>query len=361
MNRIQSYLYIAEDQWADFEIILQQKGFSKIAVLVDENTLRLCYPILKDALPEHLLIPIQSGEAQKNLQTCLHIWKAMTAAEMDRKSLLINLGGGVIGDMGGFCAATYKRGIAFMQMPTTLLAQVDASVGGKLGIDFQGLKNHIGVFQEPELVWVDTNFLKTLSEAELRSGFAEIIKHCLIADAAEWRVLLEKMNFREGFQALFQKETTKIRGLLAHSIRIKAQIVESDPTEKGQRKLLNFGHTLGHAVETFYLFDEDKRLLHGEAIALGMIAESFIAWKKGLLAENELYEISNFLLSLYPKVALKEEDFPEIIALTRQDKKNRDKQILMTLLEGIGKGIYDISVTEEEMLEGLRFYRKYSL
>ncbi|MDX2302450.1 MAG: 3-dehydroquinate synthase [Microscillaceae bacterium] len=356
MEIIQNYVYLADNQLAELQEIIAQKDFTKIALLVDENTHRYCYPLIRDFLPKHQIIEIPSGEEHKNLQTCTHIWEEMTKAGLDRKSLLINLGGGVVGDMGGFCAATYKRGIAFIQVPTTLLAQVDASVGGKLGIDFQGFKNHIGVFQEPELVWIDTTFLKTVSESELRSGFAEIIKHCLIADAAQWKELLEKIDFSLGFQALIQQETQRISQLVAHSVKIKAQIVEADPLEKGQRKLLNFGHTLGHAIETFYLFDPEKKLLHGEAIAVGMICESWIAWQRGFLSAEEFQEISAFIQSIYPKILLQEVDFQKIIALTLQDKKNQGNQVLMTLLEGIGKGVYNIAVSEDEMRASLKYY-----
>ncbi|MES2734355.1 MAG: 3-dehydroquinate synthase [Bacteroidota bacterium] len=325
---------------------LQSASFSKIAVLVDEHTKKHCYPLVKPLLPKHTLIQIKSGEENKHLATCEKIWAALTNAELDRHSLLLNLGGGVIGDMGGFCAATYKRGIAFAQLPTTLLSQVDASVGGKLGVDFMGLKNHIGVFQEPRAVLVDAHFLQTLSWAEMRSGFAEIIKHCLIADAAKW----EQIRKRD-----FEKQ--KWPDLIAHSIDIKAEVVRQDPTEKGLRKILNFGHTLGHAVESFYLAQPKKKLLHGEAIAVGMITESYIAYQKKLLNLASLEQIEEFIFSVYGRIKIQAEEIEQIIPLTLQDKKNRDGKVKAALLEGIGKAITDVEITPKDMREALAYYR----
>ncbi|MCD8540568.1 MAG: 3-dehydroquinate synthase, partial [Leadbetterella sp.] len=249
---------------------LEGKDYSALVVIADRNTRKDCYPRIKEVLPRHLLITVQDGEEYKNLDTCINIWNKLTEAEFDRHALVINLGGGVIGDMGGFCAATYKRGIDFIQVPTTLLAQVDASVGGKLGIDFQGFKNHIGVFTQPRAVLIDTGFLTTLPERELRSGYAEVIKHCLIRDRKMW----DKIRKSE-------LGDIPMKELVSHSVETKKAIVTEDPTEKGLRKILNFGHTVGHAVETFHLTRE--RLLHGEAIAIGMICEAYIAYSKGML------------------------------------------------------------------------------
>lgn len=325
---------------------IDQINPSAIAVLVDNHTYKHCYPIVKAVLQKHSLIRIRAGEEQKHLATCQTIWDALTRANFDRHALVLNLGGGVIGDMGGFCAATYKRGIAFAQLPTTLLAQVDASVGGKLGIDFQGLKNHIGVFKLPDAVLIDATFLETLPYNELRSGFAEIIKHCLIADADQWntirRLEMEEQNWAE---------------LVAHSVSIKQQIVAQDPTEKGLRKILNFGHTLGHAIETHFLNDARRRLLHGEAIAAGMVAEAYIAFKKGMIEELLLTEIEEYVFAVYGRVRLREEDIEPILTLTLQDKKNRGGQVFMALLDGPGRCAFDILVSKAEMRQGLIYYR----
>ncbi|GAB3498309.1 3-dehydroquinate synthase [Spirosoma knui] len=325
---------------------LATHDFSAIAVIADNHTLRYCYPELKSLLPKHTLVRIKAGEEQKHLATCELIWDALTRANFDRHALVLNLGGGVIGDMGGFCAATYKRGIAFAQLPTTLLSQVDASVGGKLGIDFRGFKNHIGVFQHPDAVLIDPVFLQTLPERELRSGFAEVIKHCLIADAAMWEEIrrrdLDEQDWRE---------------LVAHSVAVKQRVVEQDPTEKGLRKILNFGHTLGHAVETYFLTQPRKRLLHGEAIAVGMVAEAFIAYHKKMIDEILLAQIEEYLFSVYGNVRLTDSDLEPILALTLQDKKNRGNQVRMALLEGAGNCAFDVPVTATEMRRGLEFYR----
>ena len=269
----------------------------------------------------------------------------MTKANMDRHSLLVNLGGGVIGDLGGFCASTYKRGIDFIQIPTTLLAQVDASVGGKLGIDFHGLKNHIGVFQLPKAVLIDPTFIDTLSIQQKKSGFAEIIKHCLIRDEQEWNAIRQ-----QSFEEL------DLSKLIAHSVAIKEAVVLEDPKEAGLRKILNFGQTLGHAIET-YLLDKGKRkILHGEAIAIGMIVEAFISHQRDLISLQELEEIESYLFENYGRVKLHPEEISKIIALTAQDKKNKGKEIRFSLLTGIGDCGYDIPVSASEMKKAIQYY-----
>jgi 3-dehydroquinate synthase len=323
-----------------------QNDYSHIAILVDEFTNKYCLPIIQDLLPSNFTkILIKSGEHHKNLATCERVWDRMTQANMDRHSLLVNLGGGVIGDLGGFCASTYKRGIDFIQIPTTLLAQVDASVGGKLGIDFHGLKNHIGVFQLPKAVLIDPKFIDTLSIQQKKSGFAEIIKHCLIRDEQEWN-LIRQQSFEE----------LDLSKLIAHSVAIKEAVVLEDPKEAGLRKILNFGHTLGHAIET-YLLDKGKRkILHGEAIAIGMIAEAFISHQRDLISLQELEEIESYLFENYGRVKLHAEEISKIISLTAQDKKNKGKEIRFSLLTGIGDCGYDIPVSASEMKKAIQYY-----
>jgi 3-dehydroquinate synthase len=327
---------------------LQAHKYSKIVVIVDENTSKHCYGTLnfKDFLPDHTLIQIKSGETEKNLHTCEQIWLKMTEQELDRKSLVINLGGGVIGDMGGFCASTYKRGIDFIQIPTTLLSMVDASVGGKLGIDFHGFKNHIGVFKVPNAVLISTEFLATLPPAELRSGFAEVLKHCLIADAGMWAKI-----------TALDWKSLDFEALVSHSVNIKDHITTQDPTEKGLRKILNFGHTLGHAVESFFL-GTPRKLLHGEAIAVGMICETFLSYKKGLVSQNDLEYIGQYLLRVYGKVELSSQQFADIIALTKQDKKNEYDEVQFALIGPIGKCGFGITMGDKEMKEALEYYRQ---
>jgi len=323
-----------------------QNDYSHIAILVDEFTNKYCLPIIEDLLPSNFTkILIKSGEHHKNLATCERVWDRMTNANMDRHSLLVNLGGGVIGDLGGFCASTYKRGIDFIQIPTTLLAQVDASVGGKLGIDFHGLKNHIGVFQLPKAVLIDPKFIDTLSIQQKKSGFAEIIKHCLIRDEQEWNVIRQ-----QSFEEL------DLSKLIAHSVAIKEAVVLEDPKEAGLRKILNFGHTLGNAIET-YLLDKGKRkILHGEAIAIGMIVEAFISHQRDLISLQELEEIESYLFENYGRVKLHPEEISKIIALTAQDKKNKGKEIRFSLLTGIGDCGYDIPVSASEMKKAIQYY-----
>lgn len=325
---------------------LDQANYTRIAVLVDENTKSCCYPLIQEQLPAHELIEIRSGEKNKVLSTCETIWQAMTDAAFDRKALLINLGGGVIGDMGGFCAVTYKRGIDFINIPTTLLAAVDANVGGKLGIDFNGLKNHLGFFRDPNAVLIDPVFLNTLSQRELRSGFAEVIKHGLIVDRDYFNQVgklgLEQSNWN---------------AVIAHSVEIKNSVVQEDPKEGGLRKILNFGHTIGHAIESFYL-NSANHLLHGEAIAIGMICEAYLSKKLLGLKEVELKEISDTILQIYPELKISKSDFTAVVKLMYQDKKNIGNFLNHSLLYEIGRATYDIAVDEKDVMDSLFFYLK---
>lgn len=325
---------------------LAKEKHSKIIVLVDENTLEYCYKRLEfeKFLPPHEIMLIHSGEEHKTLHTCVQIWQRMTQLELDRKSLFINLGGGVIGDMGGFCASTYKRGIDFIQVPTTLLSMVDASVGGKLGIDFEQYKNHIGVFRIPNAVLVSTDFLKTLPKNELRSGFAEVIKHCLIADQKKWDIISNNDWL-----------SLDIEDLVKHSIQIKDAITTADPTEQGLRKILNFGHTLGHAVESHFL-NTPKKLLHGEAIAIGMICECYLAFQLGFLSKTDLDSIVAYLLKIYGKPVVTNNDLDAILHLTRQDKKNAFSEVQFALIGPIGSCQHGIAVSAENMQQALEFY-----
>ncbi|AZQ62473.1 3-dehydroquinate synthase [Flammeovirga pectinis] len=321
------------------------QGYTSLAVIVDENTKRDCYPLVSSLLPEHILIEVVSGEENKTLDTCQHIWQELTNAGFDRKAAVLDLGGGVIGDMGGFCASTYKRGIDFWQMPTTLLSQVDASVGGKLGIDFGKLKNHIGVFNIPDMVLIYPEFINTLPPNELRSGFAEVIKHCLIADAKHWNTVSKK--------PLKEQDLATI---IPHSINIKDGVVTSDPTEKGMRKILNFGHTAGHAIESYLLDIPGRKLLHGEAIAVGMIAEAYLSTKFTGLKESELKEIQEYILSVYGKVEIKESDLEHLYAYLLQDKKNTGKKLSFSLLSGIGTCTYDQFIEWSDIEEAYKYY-----
>lgn len=340
-------IHISDQALNSLKEDIQKGRFSKVFVLVDENTRKHCYPRLAPLLPPHLVYEIMPGEEEKNLTTCTAIWDEMTQSALDRKALVVNIGGGVIGDMGGFVAGTYKRGIDFAQVPTTLLAQVDASVGGKLGIDFHGLKNHIGLFRNPVGVYINPQFLDTLPFEEKRSGFAEIVKHHLIADHEAWKKLVKTTDLND----------LDYPQLIRHSIDIKSRIVESDPEEKGARKALNFGHTVGHAVETYFL-ENGNRLLHGEAIAIGMICEAWISHQQGTLSGDELDQITAFFLKFYPKPKISPAVYPTIIDFAKNDKKNQDGNILCTLLNGIGDFRVNISIDHSQITKSLDYYNE---
>ena len=329
------------------ENFLADKSYSKIGVLVDENSQEHCLPKVVDALPEHYLLVIQSGEENKTLSTCEDIWMALTEAGFDRKGLLINLGGGVIGDMGGFAASSYKRGFDFLNIPTTLLSQVDASVGGKLGIDFHGFKNHIGFFKEPQNVLIDTGFFETLPKNELRSGFAEVIKHGLIYDQAYWEQLKKIDPFN-----------TEWTDIVARSIEIKKKVVLEDPFESGLRKILNFGHTIGHAIESFFLERNSEKLLHGEAIAAGMICEAYLSKKITGLSTKALDEIVQYLMKVYNPQSISSDHFDELLGLTIQDKKNEGGVVQFSLLQEIGKCTVNIPISTADMVDSLFYYNQ---
>lgn len=342
---VPEYIVFGEEAAPAIKAFLSGRNYSQVGVLLDENTEWYCFPAVSDVLKEARPIRIQSGEEQKNLETCASIWLALTEYRFDRKSLLINLGGGVIGDMGGFCASTYKRGIDFINVPTTLLAQVDASIGGKLGIDFEGFKNHIGLFREPNLVIVDPRFLDTLDRRELRSGFAEIIKHSLIADADYWPVIAGKD---------FENQDWKSH--IKHSLGVKSKVVFEDPRESGLRKILNFGHTIGHAIETCFLNSPDQKLLHGEAISIGMICEAYLSVEKTGLSWGAAEEIVGYLLSVFGKPQVNINLTDAIVRIALQDKKNDQGQVKAALLSGIGKALYDMPLTKEDIYKALTYY-----
>ncbi|MCS6820948.1 MAG: 3-dehydroquinate synthase [Microscillaceae bacterium] len=347
---MESNFFLGQDSFHFLANWLKLQKYSQVVVLVDRNTKQFCYPLIKDFLPEnHFLIEIPAGELHKNLQTCHQIWAKLTTWAIDRKALLVNLGGGVLCDIGGFCAATYKRGIDFVHIPTTLLAQVDACFGGKLGIDFQGFKNQIGVFALPKHVLVNPTFLHTLPKRELYAGFAEVIKHSLIADAEHFQFLV----------TLERQFSTHLHEIVYHSIKIKNQIVEQDFKEQHLRKTLNFGHTVGHAIESFLLQFPERAILHGEAIVVGMLCEAWLAMKRNLLPKTDFEQIWAYLTHIYPqKIVFSPEEVSEIAKLCLQDKKNTHRQILLATLEQIGKAVFDVPVTLGEIEQALYFYLK---
>ena len=319
-------IWIGENSLSKLDI----STYSKVAILVDENTKRDCLfklPQIENAL----IIEIKSGEEYKNISTCNFIWEQLTINNFDRNALLINLGGGVIGDIGGFCAATYKRGLEFIHIPTTLLSMVDASVGGKVGIDFKGFKNQIGIFNNPNAVLIYPKFLETLDENELKSGFAEVVKHALILDDSLW-LKLKNTPFTD----------LDWEDIIDTSLQIKNKIVLADPFEKGERKKLNFGHTFGHAIESYYL-EKRTPISHGEAVFMGMILETKISD----LSETEKNEIKNYVLSNFSLPYTPKKSHLHKFLLN--DKKNQNEKINFTLLSSIGNCSFDNLFSPDEL------------
>ena len=319
-------IWIGENSLSKLDI----STYSKVAILVDENTKRDCLfklPQIENAL----IIEIKSGEEYKNISTCNFIWEQLTINNFDRNALLINLGGGVIGDIGGFCAATYKRGLEFIHIPTTLLSMVDASVGGKVGIDFKGFKNQIGIFNNPNAVLIYPKFLETLDENELKSGFAEVVKHALILDDSLW-LKLKNTPFTD----------LDWEDIIDASVQIKNKIVLADPFEKGERKKLNFGHTFGHAIESYYL-EKGTPISHGEAVFMGMILETEISD----LSETDKNEIKNYILSNFALPYTPKKSYLHKFLIN--DKKNQDGKINFTLLSGIGNCSFDNLFSLDEL------------
>lgn len=328
---------------------VNKNKYSGIFILVDENSLKCCYPKLVRQIPffkEAEIIEIESGEESKNIDVCTQIWSTLSEYGADRRSLFVNLGGGVIGDMGGFIASTFKRGMDFINIPTTLLAQVDASVGGKVGIDHNHLKNEIGVFSTPAAVFVDPAFLDTLDGRQVLSGFAEVVKHALIADRKFWKVV-QNANIQDEDDVLDMIET---------SIAIKNKIVKEDPREQNIRKTLNFGHTIGHAIETFSLESNKRSLLHGEAIAAGMVCEAYLSYKVNKLSMEELDGISHFILGKFPAVKLEQMDHHRLIELMKHDKKNNKGDINFSLLSAIGSCDINKTTKADLIKEALKYY-----
>ncbi len=349
INDNQYPVYINDEKALENHIT--QIGPSTVFVLVDETTEQLCLYQILETLPEKsIIIHINQGEIFKTLDTASFIWKSLLKNGADRHSLLINLGGGVIGDIGGFCAATFMRGIKFIQMPTTLLAQVDSSVGSKLGFDFENVKNIIGVFQPPEAVIIHTAFLKSLPYKQLLSGYAEILKHALIADKTLWNDLVSS----------FDLTTLLFEELVYRNIQIKIGVVRQDPQEKGLRKILNFGHTVGHALESLLLGSEEE-LLHGEAVAIGMVCESYLSYLKGFITLQQCTEIKDLITRLFGHKYKSIPSSSQIIEIMLFDKKNKDKKILFSLLEEIGKGNYDQVVNDIQIEESIEWYKKQTI
>ncbi len=330
----------------ELEAMLEPYTSEAIYILTDTNTKTHCLPQLMaiEKLKNSHIITIPAGDENKDIRNLESIWRYLSENGATRKSILINLGGGMITDIGGFAAASFKRGIEYINISTTLLGAVDAATGGKTGINFLGLKNEIGAFAPAKSVLIDVEYFKTLDNPNIRSGFAEMLKHALIYSANIWK---ETIRFD-----LDNIDYDLLRDLLSKNIAIKEEIVEKDPKEIGIRRALNFGHTIGHAIETLS-YRLGKPLLHGYAIAYGMVAEAYLSYKKTSLSKDQYLEIKNFMDKTYGKYDNQVENYEALLQLMTHDKKNESKEINFTLLKEIGTVEINQIATREEIIEAL--------
>lgn len=335
-----SYQIYIDEPWSILDEWIINAGFSNVFVLVDQNTKDHCLPLFEEKLSfDFQIIEIEAGELNKNLDSCHQVWSALLEKQADRNSLLVNLGGGMVGDLGGFAASTFMRGMKFLQIPTSLLSMVDASVGGKTGIDFKTKKNLIGLFQTPQMVWINSDFLKTLPFRELKSGYAEVIKHALIHDRSRWDELVPAKDLI----------SCNWESLINWNVTFKQSVVEMDFEESGRRKILNFGHTIGHAIESAFLCSENP-LLHGEAIAIGMIIESQLSQELLGLSQKDTEEIQTYITAFYNiNLSLLESKQQEILKNIDVDKKNTSGIWMCTLIDQIGSAVFNQAITKNQV------------
>lgn len=345
-------MHILEANGYKIEICsLQESTFAKIlrsyhkfrkVIIVDENTNDHCLEYLItnfEDLKEAEIIVLPVGEENKQIEIATHVWEAFTDYGISRYDLIINLGGGIVTDMGGFIASCYKRGCAFVNIPTSLLAMVDASIGGKTGLNLGHYKNQVGIFSNPIALYIDKSFLLSLPDSELAGGYAEMLKHGLIANKALYYRILEMLNNGSEID----------EDILLQCIGVKNEIVNEDPLESGKRKILNFGHTFGHVIEGYFM--ESLNLNHGHCVAIGMVMETYLSYKKGLIPKDIYLEIELDILSVYPVPEFTNDDIKIMIGMLGNDKKNKSGKILCCLLNEIGSCVYDQEITEEEALD----------
>ena len=342
---------ICKNLQSELQNFLQSVKYDKLFVLTDSNTLELCLPMLKEVsqLQGAPVITVEAGDTNKNIEQVTAIWMRLCNEGASRNSLLLNVGGGMITDMGGFVAATFKRGIHSVNVPTTLMASVDAAVGGKTGINFNGLKNEIGSFYPPLCVLIDSSFLKTLDRDNLLSGYAEMVKHALISNMETYRAILSFDLDRVDYTLLNQ--------MVAQSVAVKERIVEEDPKEMGIRKALNLGHTVGHAYESLS-FRKGRPVLHGHAVAAGLVSELYLSYKKCGFPMEILSQVVYYLKKYYPPFFFNCDDYEALYELMTHDKKNEGGIINFTLLSQVGEVQINQSVTKEKVLESFDFYRE---
>ena len=335
---------ISKDLKADLQAFFASMSYDKLFILTDTNTQEKCYPLIKDipALQDTPVITVQAGDTHKDIEQVAYIWSRLSNEGASRNSLLVNLGGGMITDMGGFAGATFKRGLRTVNIPTTLMASVDAAVGGKTGINFNGLKNEVGSFYPPECVFIDCEFLRTLDRDNLLSGYAEMIKHALISSMDIYAsVLLFDLDAKIDYAFLNR--------MVAQSVAVKERIVEEDPKEHGIRKALNFGHTIGHAYESLS-FKKDRPLLHGHAVAAGIVSELYLSHKVCGFPMEKLSQVVYYLKEYYPAFVFDCKDYDTLYELMTHDKKNEAGIINFTLLSQVGDVQINQQVSKEKIL-----------
>lgn len=348
-NKKPCYDIVFSHTFEEFPQELQDLGVEnrKVCIYTDSNVEKLyakqIQELLESVCRKVILFSFPAGEEHKTLDTIKEAYKTLIEAGFDRKDLILALGGGVVGDMAGYTAATYLRGIDFVQVPTTLLAQSDSSIGGKTGVDFDGYKNMVGAFHMPRLVYMNLATLKTLDDRQFYNGFAEVMKHGLIKDAIFYEWLIDKMY------EICERDLDTLEEMIMRSCTVKKLVVEKDPTEQGERALLNFGHTIGHAIEKYKNFT----LSHGECVALGCVAAAFISWKHELLTMEEYYEVRDMFVPFNLPISVEDIDPQEILRLTKSDKKMKDGTLQFILLKRVGKAMRDTSVTDEDILTAL--------
>jgi 3-dehydroquinate synthase len=337
----------------ELEKYLTSNTYDRIYVLTDENTQRECLPLLQAVLNQYnaQVITIDAGDVNKDIRQVAVVWETLSKSGASRKSLLINLGGGMITDLGGFAGATFKRGIHTLNIPTTLMSSVDAAIGGKTGVNFNGLKNEIGAFYMPDCVIIDCCFLRTLDGANLLSGYAEMIKHGLISEAA---ILNDTLKFEPLIPSL---DIAELSRMVEQSVAVKARIVAEDPKEQGIRKALNFGHTVGHAIESLS-FAQRQPLLHGHAVAVGIVCELYLSYRLCGFPSSLMTQVVHYIKQYYPPYFFTCNDYETLFELMTHDKKNHDGNIRFALLSGVGAVHLDITAEKEQIYDALDFYRE---
>lgn len=345
-------VYIGNEAFDLLEKYITQNNFSTLVLIADQQTYTYCFDYFRNRVPAAqncVIYTFPAGEKSKTLATCTDIWNFLSEQKTDRDALVINLGGGVVTDLGGFVAATYQRGIKYINIPTSLLAKVDASVGGKTGVDFNGLKNQIGVIKNPEMVLIDSQFLKTLPQAELHSGIAEVLKHGLISASNYWsEVTAKKLGYDSDWDTIVYQ-----------SVVIKNAIVTQDSNEQNIRKHLNFGHTLGHAIESYCMLAQNRTpILHGHAVAIGMVLACYLSGKYFGFSEKVQSELLSVYYDYYPPTPFSAEEVQQILELMKYDKKNRKGVAQFVLLKDIGKPVLDCEVEESAIKEAFAYFNE---